>query len=215
MRIITPLLLLSLLALAACAERDDVPPPADEPAFTTADDAAAGPQDAWWANMQRHCGNAYEGSLGHAPPDDDMLEGDELLIVHFRECDDHEMRLPFHIERMDGTWDRSRTWIYTRTDEGIELRHDHRQEDGSPDEVTNYGGHTEDEGTPDYQRFIFTERTGPEGETLGWRVEIAPDDHYVYGTFRGDEWSWRVDFDLSQAVAPPPAPWGYEDGRPD
>lgn len=214
MRVITPLLLLTLLALSACAERDDVPPPAEAPATTTIDDTAeVSPQDAWWASMQVHCGNAFEGSLGHAPPDDDMLEGDERLIVHFRECTDHEMRLPFHIERMDGTWDRSRTWIYTRTDEGIELRHDHRQEDGAPDETTDYGGHTQDEGTADYQRFIFTERTGPEGQLLGWRVEIAPNDHYVYGTFRGDDWSWRVDFNLSQPVTPPPAPWGYEDNR--
>lgn len=168
------------------------------------------PQNAWWAAMQTHCGNAYEGRLAHAPPGDDMLEGDELLIVHFRECSADEMQLPFHIERMDGTWDRSRTWIYTRTGNTISLRHDHRTEDGNPDEGnTDYGGSTQDDGLENEQRFIFTERVGPQDETLGWRVIINPNEEYIYGTFRGDEWSWRVEFDLTQPVDPPPPAWGY------
>lgn len=180
-----------------------------EPRETVAEDQPTA-QDAWWASMQAHCGNAYEGRLAHAPPGDEMLEGDELLIVHFRECSMDEMQLPFHIEKMDGTWDRSRTWIYTRSGDVISLRHDHRTPDGDPDENTDYGGFTQDDGLEDEQRFIFTERTGPEGQLLGWRVIIRPDTEYIYGTFRGDEWSWRVEFDLSQPVTPPPPAWGYE-----
>lgn len=212
----TSLLLLATgLLLAACAEEDTAngnsyAVPAETAA--TSDD----PQDQWWDNMLMHCGNAYAGSLTLEPPGDDMLEGDELLVVHFRECSEDQIKAPFHIERMDGTWDRSRTWIFTRTESHIELRHDHRRPDGSPDDTTDYGGFTQTPGTPDQQVFIYTDYDDydPAGPQRGWRVEIEPNVRYTYGTFRGDDWRWRVDFDLTDTVEPPPAPWGHDDGEP-
>jgi hypothetical protein len=202
----SPLVL--ILLLAACAERSEVPPPPEAPPATLEN-----PQDVWWDRMAQHCGNAYPGGLTLAPEGDEMLRGDELLIVHFRECSDDELRLPFHIETGPGEWNRSRTWIFTRTAEGIHLDHDHRQTDGAPDEVTHYGGHTIDEGTATRQVFIFTDYDDydPAGPHRGWRVDIEPNQRYTYGTFRGDDWRWRVDFDLSEPVDdPPPAPWGHE-----
>jgi hypothetical protein len=201
-------LLAALLLLAACAERSEVPPPPEAPPASSQN-----PQDAWWDRMAQHCGSAYPGGLTQAPDGDDMLRGDELLIVHFRECTDDELRLPFHIETEPGEWNRSRTWIFTRTAEGIHLDHDHRQPDGTPDEVTHYGGHTVDEGTGTRQVFIFTDYDDydPSGPHRGWRVDIEPNKRYTYGTFRGDDWRWRVDFNLSEPVNdPPPAPWGHE-----
>jgi hypothetical protein len=192
------------------------------------------PQDEWWANLSAPCGSAYPGALGYAPPGDAMLEGPELLVVHFDVCGADEIRLPFHIEKMDGTWDRSRTWIFRRTgaavsgsdatgddapgdapgDARIELRHDHRNPDGSEDETTWYGAWTLEVGAANEQRFVVEDRTWPDGIPRGWRVIIEPGVRYTYGTFRGDDWSWRVDFDLSTPLAelPPPA-WGYEGGR--
>jgi hypothetical protein len=38
----------------------------------------------------------------------------------------------------------------------------------------------------------------------------VPGERYTYGTIRGGEWTWRVDFDLSRTVPAPPAPWGHE-----
>jgi hypothetical protein len=160
--------------------------------------------------MQEHCGQAFAGRLVTAPPGDEMLEGDEELIVHFRTCDDEEMRLPFHIHGRDG-WDRSRTWVYMRHDEALELRHDHRHEDGTHEADTWYGGTTQTLGSPDQQEFVFAERTAPDGSLLGWRIQIIPGERYTYGTFRGDDYTWRVDFDLTEAVAAPPAPWGHEE----
>jgi hypothetical protein len=201
------------------------------------------PQDAWWANLSAACGSAFPGALGYAPPGDAMLEGPELLVVHFDVCEADEIRLPFHIEKLDGTWDRSRTWIFRRGDGAgpsadpsadpsaelgtdpssdvasamtfprLEIRHDHRKPDGSEDETTWYGAWTIAEGDATEQRFVIEDRTWPDGLPRGWRVIIEPGVRYTYGTFRGDEWSWRVDFDLSTPLAtlPPPA-WGYEGG---
>jgi hypothetical protein len=166
------------------------------------------PQDAFWANLRQHCGSAFAGGLTVARPDRMPLRGDEAMIVDFRECSDTTLRLPFHIERpATADWDRSRTWIFTRTATGLELRHDHRHEDGSPDENTMYGGHTASSGSAHHQIFVFDERRADDGSILGWRIEIHPGERYTYGTISGTEWTWRVDFDLTETIPPPPPPW--------
>lgn len=170
------------------------------------------PYDLFFDQLAEHCGNAYPGSLTLEPEGDEMLTGTEMLIVHFRECDENQLKVPFHIELEDDEgWDRSRTWIFTRHDDGLELRHDHRNRDGSDDEVTMYGGFSVGVGTAMRQEFQSIERTEETEIFRGWRVEIVPGDRYTYGTIRGEEWSWRVDFDLSEPLDEvPPAPWGHE-----
>lgn len=167
--------------------------------------------DLYMANLRSECGNAYAGRLTLEPEGDDMLDGDELLVVHFRECDEEGViKVPFHIETSEGEWDRSRTWIFTRTEEGIDLRHDHREVDGSESDFTMYGGPTHNEPDANMMEFISFERTEETGIYRGWRIIIEPGERYVYGTHRGGEWSWRVDFDLTQPVETPPAPWGHQ-----
>lgn len=166
------------------------------------------PQAAFFENLRQHCGNAYRGRLAVAPPGDRMLTGTEELIVHFRGCGRDTLLVPFHIDR-GADWDRSRTWMFMRTADGLEIRHDHRKPDGTPDEQTMYGAFTLQPGEARRQEFILTERRAQDGSQLGWRVEIEPNVRYTYGTIRGDAWTWRVDFDLTERVAPPPAPWGH------
>ncbi|MCH8566620.1 MAG: hypothetical protein LAT67_00095 [Balneolales bacterium] len=178
------------------------------PLENLAEDVSA--YDLFLTNLSYHCGDAFEGRLTLEPEGDDMLEGDELLLVHFRECGEDQVKMPFHIQKMDGSWDRSRTWIFTRTEDGIDLRHDHRKPNGEPDDFTMYGGPVHVEPDPNTMEFISFERTEETGLYRGWRIIIEPGVRYVYGTHRGGEWSWRVDFDLTQAVNVPPAPWGHE-----
>lgn len=167
--------------------------------------------DAFWANLQRQCGRAFAGGLVLEPPGDEMLTGEEELIAHFRECGDYEMKIAFHIEREGEDWDRSRTWVLRRYEDVLELRHDHRRPDGSEGELTWYGGFTRSPGTATRQEFVFEERRARDGSLLGWRIEILPGERYTYGTIRGEEWTWRVDFDLEQAVPAPPPPWGHHE----
>jgi hypothetical protein len=211
----TPLftVLLSIL-LIGCGAGDRSDAGADTESAAAAPDATAPTMAAaFLANLRDHCGQAFPGRLALEPPGDEMLDGDELLVVHVRGCADTEMLLPFHIEKLDGTWDRSRTWIFRLTDGNrLELRHDHRKEDGSEDEVTWYGAFTLAEGTATQQEFL-REAPAQDGAIRGWRVIVEPGVRYVYGTIRDGEWTWRVDFDLSTPMAdPPPPPWGYEDG---
>lgn len=185
---------------------------------TTADEAPgmemdsvpeAGPESQFWSLLQEHCGEAFEGALTTAAEGFDMLDGSERLIVHFRECSDFEIRLPFHIEEEPDTWDRSRTWVFfNHSEDGLELRHDHRHEDGTEEDNTWYGGDAI-EGETHWQRFVYPPRTEEMGVFMGWRVEIHPGKRYTYGTMRGDEWTFRVDFDLTEPVEAPPPPWGF------
>jgi len=199
----------TMMAVWGCAHADPSP---HDASFTMSDAAtAAAGQQGFWDALSRHCGSAYRGSLTLEPPGDDMLTGTEELIVHFRECSQTEIRAPFHIEQEAAAdWDRSRTWVFMRTAQGLELRHDHRHRDGTPDETTWYGGHTATPGSAERQEFVYAESRATDGLVRGWRVEIVPGERYTYGTIRGGEWTWRVDFDLRQSVPAPPAPWGHQ-----
>lgn len=197
-----------LLALSACGETG----PQQEPEVSEQIPRQQ-PYEHFFNAMQTLCGQAFTGERVVERPPNDLLEGDEELIVHFRECTDQTIKAPFHIEQpAEDSWDRSRTWIYTLHEEGLELRHDHRLPDGSPDtDNTDYGGYTSSPGSAERQLFIYTERTGDEGEVLGWRIELVPGERYSYGTMADGDWTWRIDFDLTEPVEAPPAPWGYED----
>ncbi len=199
------------LILGGCGSgRDDADTAATADMADTAEDSQNPDAQAdYWTRLQIHCGEAFEGRLVTAAPGFDMLDGSERLIVHFRACSDFETRLPFHIEEGPDAWDRSRTWVFfNHGADGLELRHDHRHQDGSEEDNTWYGGHAI-EGGSYWQRFVYPPRTEEMGVFMGWRVEIHPNERYTYGTMRDDEWTFRVDFDLSQSVEPPPPPWGF------
>ena len=159
------------------------------------------PQDEFWQALQALCGAAHEGELLQAPEGDTQIDPEARLVVHFWECGDEELRFPFHVGE-----NRSRTWVLVRHADGIELRHDHRHEDGTEEGNTWYGAVTLTEGTATRQEFV-TDR----GEFLaGWRIEILPGERYVYGTIRDGEWRHHLAFDLSREVELPPLPWGHE-----
>ena len=198
------------LALAACAS---TPAPA--------------PQDAFWAALSSHCGKAYGGRLvSDEAPDADMPG--MAMAMHVRECSDSRIAVPFHIQRADGTWDRSRTWLITRTSAGpragLRLKHDHRHEDGSTDVLTMYGGDTASPGTAREQQFpvdgesiaLFQREGRQVSVTNVWQVTVdpagTPGAAYVYQLTRPTPNArlFRVEFDLTRPIPAPPAPWGWE-----
>lgn len=193
------LLLAFVLLLGACSR----------PTTEAADplQSAAAPQDAFWSALQQLCGEAFPGALTQGAPSDSAFAGAEL-VMHVRACSDDEIRIPFHAGA-----DRSRTWILTRTAQGLRLKHDHRQEDGSEDAITQYGGDTRDEGTATTQEFFadaFTAELIPAAQANVWTVEVEPGQRFAYALRReGTDRRFRVAFDLTRPITPPPAPWGY------
>lgn len=190
--------------MAACSGGDA---PADQAAAAPEAQVAASAQDQFWANLQALCGQAFAGTLREDTSGGGTFEGKEL-VMHVRECFDDEIRVPFHVGD-----DRSRTWIFTRTAEGLRLKHDHRHEDGTEDEVTQYGGDTAGEGSAMLQEFhadAFTAELIPAAATNVWTVEIRPGHMYAYALRReGTDRRVRVEFDLMTPVEAPPTPWGW------
>jgi hypothetical protein len=204
-----PVAILSLTLAACGGDEFPLPDPADEVEveLDPAAPVAAQTQDRFWTNLQALCGEAYRGRATRIEAVETDFSGE--LIVHFRECEPGEMRIPFHVGD-----DRSRTWVLTRTPEGLRLKHDHRNDDGSEAEISQYGGDTMEPGTENRQEFhadAFTAELLPEAATNVWTLEIQPGEGFVYALRReGTDRRVRFEFDLTDPVSAPPAPWGAE-----
>ncbi|MHB1297933.1 MAG: hypothetical protein ACYC0B_05325 [Gemmatimonadaceae bacterium] len=163
------------------------------------------PADEFLAALNAHCGKAYEGRIDNPQPADTAFAR-ERLVMHVRGCGTDSLRIPFHVGE-----NRSRTWVLTRTATGVRLKHDHRHEDGSEDQVTQYGGDSREGGRATMMEFpadSFTAALLPSARTNVWTVEVTP-AVFVYQLRReGSDRRFRVVFDLGKPVEPPPAPWG-------
>jgi len=168
----------------------------------------------FFASVAGLCGKAFAGKIvanQPTPASADPFEG-KSLIFHVRGCGKDRLELPFHVGE-----DRSRTWVLTRKDGAISLKHDHRHKDGSPDDLTMYGGLTLQPGTAMRQEFpadaetkeLFTRLKLPVSIPNVWAMEIESGKRFVYELARPGR-LFRVEFDLTREVAPPPAPWGHE-----
>ncbi len=208
------------LALTACAstpDRNALPPS----------------QEAFWEALSSHCGNAYAGELASSDERDADWQG-RAMVAHWAECSDTRVAVAFHVEEPpsssseavghQGSWDRSRTWLITRTPDGLRLKHDHRHADGSEDAVTQYGGDTLSAGTARVQDFpvdaysiAMFEREGLSASlTNVWRVEVdaegTPGARFTYQLTRRNDPTrlFRVEFDTTSPIDPPPPAWGWE-----
>jgi hypothetical protein len=190
--------LAALVCLAACAGQ--------------ADRGEQQPQQAWWESMQELCGQAFAGEMVRYDPALDTGWLDRDVIMHVRECSEDEIRIPLHVGE-----NRSRTWVLTRTDDGIRLKHDHRHPDGSEEVSTQYGGDTVEPGTPTRQEFpadahsreLFLATDHPDGVHNVWIMEVHPGERFTYNLTRPNR-DFAADFDLTRPVDPPPPPWAVE-----
>lgn len=163
-------------------------------------------QQAFWERLQALCGKAFAGRLTDSNASDSAFARSRV-VLHVRSCSPDEIRIPLHVGN-----DRSRTWVITRADGGLRLKHDHRHRDGSADSVTQYGGDTMRPGGPSRQEFFADSLTAsliPAAKTNIWTIEVVPGKTFAYGLRReGTDRKFRVEFDLTQPVEAPPPPWG-------
>ncbi|MDP3801035.1 hypothetical protein [Brevundimonas sp.] len=163
--------------------------------------APVSPQDAFFARLTALCGQRFEGRVVTTDAADADFARSRLLM-HVRDCSANEVRIPFRVGE-----NRSRTWVITRTASGLRLKHDHRHEDGTEDELSQYGGDTTDAGTATRQEFpvdqfskdLFTRRNATVSNTNVWAVEVEPGRIFAYELRRPNR-HFRVEFDLTRPV---------------
>jgi hypothetical protein len=177
--------LISAFALGACA--------------TTSAEIA--PADRFFQNMATMCGKSFAGKLTAGDASDTSFATADMR-AHVRECSANEIRIGFDVGE-----DRSRTWIVTRTDSGLRLKHRHMLKDGTEDPVSQYGGDTIQAGTEmrqefpadAYSKMMFTK----EGRTVSnaniWAFEIEPKRTLTYELARPGR-VFRVSFDLGKPL---------------
>lgn len=176
----------------------------------------ASPVDVFWGELNKLCGKAFAGTIAEDTSNSPDFAG-KALVMHVRSCQKDRIRIPFFVGD-----DRSRTWVLTRKGDRIELKHDHRHEDGKPDKVTMYGGTSTNAGEAIRQFFPADEETtrvvdppagdAPSAAANIWWIELVPGSHYSYNLRRlGRGRLFTVRFDLTKVVPTPAAPWGWKD----
>ncbi|MFU8828077.1 MAG: hypothetical protein ACNA8P_01435 [Phycisphaerales bacterium] len=196
-------LALSPFALTGCDRQSESPAQTESHTEGLADAQAE-----FFRNLATYCNQSFEGTIVEdTTGNPDFTSGP--LIMHVMRCEEGRILVPFHVGE-----NHSRTWIFTTTDTGLRLKHDHRQEDGSDDDLTMYGGDTQSAGSATRQEFHADAHTAellPEAATNVWTVELIPGERYSYALRReGTDRRFRVDFDLTRPVETPPMPWGWE-----
>jgi len=163
------------------------------------------PAQQFWNTLQSHCGKAYEGAL-ELPLEDEAFGG-KRLTMHVISCSESEIKIPFNVGD-----DRSRTWILTYQDDRITLKHDHRHEDGTEDDINFYGGTSSNSGKADIQFFPadpHTQKLIPAAATNVWWITIN-ESEFTYNLKRlGTDRIFKVVMDLTTTIETPMAPWGW------
>jgi hypothetical protein len=176
-----------------------------------AQSARSAPSGHFFSALSGLCGKAFAGRIVANTPlqPNDPFEG-QRLVIHVRTCAADRALVPFHVGE-----DRSRTFVITRLGDRLRFKHDHRHKDGSSDVLTMYGGETVSPGTATRQEFpvdaeskaLFTREKRDVSNTNTWSMEIHPGKMLAYELARPGR-LFRVEFDLTTPVTPPPPPWG-------
>jgi hypothetical protein len=136
------------------------------------------PQTSFFENITELCGARFEGESVF-PEDPGDAFRDQVLIAVIETCTEDVIRIPFQVGE-----DTSRTWVISRTADGLELKHDHRHADGSADAVSMYGGTSISVGTALSQSFPADEYTAeliPDAASNEWFLSLSADgDEMTY-----------------------------------
>lgn len=160
----------------------------------------------FWNTLAQLKGKTFQGKVIEAPEGDDFR--DKKLVMHVLDVKKDTIYIPFNVGE-----NRSRTWILTKTKAGIQLKHDHRKEDGSEDEVTMYGGTTPNSGFEGIAMFPADQETVdllPGTATNLWWMTVD-DKLFTYNLRRiGSSVKFSIGFDLESPIDTPKPSWGWE-----
>lgn len=151
-------------------------------------------QHTYFAMLQEMCGEEFKGeTVFPDDPEHEMYGAD--LYMKIESCSEDEIRMPFHVND-----DRSRTWVLSKTDQGLLLKHDHRDPGtGIEHDLTQYGGYSNVHGAKNIQYFEADEQTAqmlPEAATNVWMMEVNPEEGtFTYYLERNDQPRYKAEFE--------------------
>jgi hypothetical protein len=149
-------------------------------------------------NLSSLCGNSYAGKETYIEPGRESW-ADKKFIMHVTVCEPHKVHIPFHLDE-----DRSRTWMFLTEEHGLRFRHDHRHEDGTPEDQTLYGGYADGSGTAYIQRFPADDYTNAmldDDHARQWNIILAEDlSTMTYQLLYQGELIFEAQFDLSRPI---------------
>jgi len=155
---------------------------------------------AFFEKLKALCGNKYQGEVVESISTDATWR-EAVIIMDVAECSSNRISIPLRVGE-----NTSRTWIISRTSQHLTLKHDHRHEDGTPDEVTMYGGSSLATGT-DYRQEFPADAYSKE-LFLNNGLDVSVNNTWIL-MFDGETFSYRlqrpgrtfqVDFDVSEPL---------------
>lgn len=160
------------------------------------------------SELEKHCGKSYEGTITEGGKEGDGFTG-KKLIMQVLSCEENQIKIPFYVGD-----DKSRTWILTFKDDRVKLKHDHRHEDGTNDEITMYGGTASNSGINGIQVFPADQETCTlidyTCNNVWWMT--VDENSFTYNLRRiGSDRQFSVKFDLTKPIDFKEKPWGWKD----
>ncbi len=128
--------------------------------------------DAFYDTVRALCGKSFQGEMTYPTEGQDSFRN-KTLVAEVSECTDDAIKIPFKVGD-----DASRTWVLSKLGNQLQFKHDHRHKDGTPDEITNYGGMANVSGDQRSQSFPadeFTQALIPEAATNVWTLSFSED----------------------------------------
>lgn len=158
--------------------------------------------------IELHCGKSYVGQITEGGKEGDGFTG-KKLVMQVLSCEKDQIKIPFYVGE-----DQSRTWVLTFNDNNtIQLKHDHRHQDGLPDKITMYGGTSPNTGHSGKQFFPADQETcnliDYACSNIWWMTIDETSFTYnlrVVGSTR----QFSVKFDLTKPIEFNKKPWGWE-----
>ncbi|MDQ2068385.1 hypothetical protein [Natronospira bacteriovora] len=205
MRLMTAILFLGMALGSACASPGTTDPTETSPATVPAADS--GPGHALWTALRPYCGRAFEGELTSARGGDGSFR-DQAVVMDIRHCEGSRMLIPLHVGD-----DHSRTWVLERHAWGVTLKHQHRDPDGSEQQINLYGGLARPPADGTELAFPVDDETLamlPNSRGGYWTIRVDGDVFQYQVQRRGVDEVFQLTFDLNTPIEQPDAPWGWE-----
>lgn len=149
-------------------------------------------------------GKYFEGEIVAGGKEGDGFVGQKLMM-QVKSYSDRDVKIPFYVGE-----DKSRTWVLSYSNNLLTLKHDHRQEDGSADAVTFYGGTANNNGSEIMQMFPADQETCQMIDYACYNVWwITMDSNtFTYNLRRiGSDRLFSVKFDLRKPIESNYQPW--------